>query len=126
MAIQRGSEVATSVETATKSIGTGAWTALQVGSTPKKGRRHLQIQVKAGPGGACALQFADASYTGSNKGKGTATFTTPTDAAKGSITYPGNSIVWLPVSDNVTVYGRLVQKKGFTDNSVQIAIVEYS
>lgn len=117
MASHYGEFVARVVNQATKTITTGGWTALQVGSAPQKARRHLRIQVRAGVGGACALQYAN-GVDGS--------FTAPTSAAKGGTTIPGNTIHVEPVGDNVTVYGRLVKKKAFSDNSVQLTITEMS
>jgi hypothetical protein len=125
MAINYGSEVAQYVDSTKVTCTTGGWTALQVGSQPLKGRRHLHFQIKAAPGGAVALAFANADITNNARGVSSKTFTAPTVAVKGSITYPGNAIVWLPVGENVAVYGRLVQKKGFSDGSVSVAVAEY-
>lgn len=118
MAGNYGDFVAKTVNQATKTITTAGWVALQVGDAPQTGRRHLRIQVKAAPGGTCALQYAPKNADG--------TFTTPTSAAKGGTVIPGNTIFVEPVGDVVTVYGRLSKKKGFTDNSVQLTITEMS
>jgi hypothetical protein len=88
------------------------------GLTPLGGRRQVRIQAKSNPGGAVALSYAAVNSDG--------TFTTPTDSVKLATVMPGNTTWVEPISDVVQVYGRLVKKKGFTDNSIRVIVTEYA
>jgi len=97
------------------------WTALQVGSSPLKGRKRLEFQVK-GPTG---LGIAYVSKSNPASGvPGTGTFTTPTGTTAGHVVIPANSIRQLPVGDEVTVYGRAHAKAGSTATGSKVVIVE--
>lgn len=107
-------------------VGAGAWVPLRVGSAPLSNRRHIRMQLKSNPGGAMALAYANATVTNSGRGISSKSFTAPTTGASGLTTIPGNSIYTEPIGDNVEVYGRLVKKKGFTDNSITVIVTEYA
>lgn len=94
---------------------TDAWTALQVGTAPVKGRAWIEIQVK-GPT-ALALAYANKNTDG--------TFTSPTGDTRAKIIIPANSVKIIPVSDTLVVYGRAIAKAGNTDNGSKIAVVEF-
>lgn len=98
-------------------IATGAWTALQAGTTPQKGRTSLRVSSRANPGLAIVLAYANVNIDG--------TFTTPTDTPANTTAYPGGRTFVEPVGEKVTVYGRLLLKAGATDTSAKIIVTEY-
>ena len=95
-----------------------AWIALQVGSTPHSGRFAVRITSKGDPGQALALAYANQDASGS--------FTAPTTGTRYATIYPGGRTWIEPLSDKVTLYGRLVKKAGSTRNSVPVVITEFS
>lgn len=105
MAGSYNDSVAKTVRQGAVGIVATRWTALQADSTLGNltPRRHLRIQLKSNPGGAMAIAYAPKNSDG--------TFTTPTDSVKLVTIMPGNTTWIEPVSDVVTVYGRLVKKK---------------
>lgn len=114
-----GNPVANSISTARVYCPRGAWTALQVGSSPLGNRQWIEFQVK----GRCSLAilFANVDIQGN--------FTAPIadlPSLKRAIIYPANAIVQLPVGDKVTVYGRAVAKAGATEGGVSVAVAEFS
>ena len=99
---------------------TSAWTPLRVGSTNLEDRRHVRIFVRGKIGSAVALAYANKNEDG--------TFTTPTTATADirlTTVLPGNSLYTEPLSDKVTVYGKLLDKVANTDSSVRVIITEY-
>ena len=112
------------VEQARVVCSTGAWTALQVGSAPKARRRHLEIQVKGKRGMALALQYVNVAISET----GVRSFTAPTNNAaniKSAIVVSGGTFRVFPLSDDVTLYGRMIAKAGASESSVQVALAEH-
>ncbi len=118
MAGHYGDSVAKIVNVGLVSCGTTSWTALQVGDAPQKDRRHIKIQVKSAPGVAIVLGYSPKNADGS--------YSVPTIGVKEGAVIAGNTTVIEPIGDVVTVYGRLVLKKGATETSSRISITEYS
>lgn len=102
-------------------VSTGETNGDTTGKSPLGGRRHVRIQAKSAPGGAMALAY------GAKKADGTyETPSTTSTSVKISTVMPGNTTWVEPISDAVQVYGRLVKKKGFTDNSIRVIVTEYA
>lgn len=97
-------------------VATGGWTALQVGSSPLKGRLWVELQVRGKS--ALALAYANKNADG--------TFTTPTDSVRNTKIIPASSFKVEPLGDTVALYGRAVGKAGSTDSSVKVVVVEYN
>lgn len=115
-----GDFTAKSVRQGSVAITTSSWVPLvSLGSTPYSGRRHIRIQLKSNKGGSIALQYVSKNADG--------TFTTPTasSSVKLSTIIAGNTTYIEPIADTVNVYGKLVKKVGFTDNSIRAIITEY-
>jgi len=107
MAMQYGVNVAKYAIQGRVSVLNSGWTALQVGSTPHSGRFSVRIFVKGNPGQALALTYVNIGLDG--------TFTDP------------GGRTWIePLSDRVTLYGRLVDKAAETRGSVVVIVTEYS
>lgn len=126
-----GDFTAKTVRQASLALTTSGWTPLATSHTttdgdpdtsvPLGGRRQIRIQPKSNFGGAVALQY------GAKKADGT--FETPDStgsSVKTATVMPGNTTWVEPVGDAVQVYGRLVKKAGFTDNSVRVIVTEYA
>lgn len=96
-------------------VATSQWTAIQSGSTPLAGRKWLQFQVKGAA--AVCLQYVNKNADG--------TFTTPTDTVKKYMIYPANSIVSLPVGENIAVYGKAKAKAGTTHTGSRVILTEF-
>ena len=126
MANHYGETPARHIEQQRINVGNAAWALLQVGSAPLNNRRHIRYQLKSNPGGAMALAYANGVNENNSSGVTETTWTAPTTGASGLTTIPGNSIYIEPVGDNVQVYGRLVKKKGETDNSITVIVTEYA
>lgn len=97
----------------------GAWTALVAnsdGATPLADRQWIIIQAKGRA--ALALAYSNRNADG--------TFTAPTIDVRRVLIWPARSIIQLPVSDTVQVYGRPVRKAGdTTSNSIEVPITEF-
>ena len=119
MAINYGENVAKNVSQGTKTLGTGAWTALNAGSSILPNRTHVRIFVRGNPGMAVAIDYANINADGS-------TFTTPTTDVRNTTVFPGGRTWIEPVGDKVQIYGRLVKKAGATDSSVKVIVTEFS
>ncbi len=119
MAGNFGDSVAQSVSQGRVNVVTTAWTPLVASSagTIYPSRRHVRIQLKSNPGGAIALAYVGPNSDG--------TFTAPTTSVKLCTIMPGNSTWIEPVGDKCMVYGKLVQKKGFTSSSIAVVVTEY-
>lgn len=126
MAMKYGDGMAQHVEDARLTVTTGAWTPLQVGADPLKGRRHLRIQILGPSGGALALAYANGVTENNARGVSSTTFTAPTGSAAGRPRIAGGQTVIEPIGDKVEVYGRLILKDGETGNSGQIIVTEYA
>ena len=85
---------------------------------PMPTRRHVRIQLKSNPGGAMAIAYVQKNLDG--------TFTTPTLSVKLATVMPGNTTWVEPLGEVIQAYGRLVQKKGFTSNSIRAIITEFA
>lgn len=117
MALQGGNIVANYVVQGRVQVQS-SWTALQVGSTPHKGRFQIRIFVKGNPGDALALAYANQDSNGN--------FTTPSPLIKDNTIYPGGRTWIEPLSDRVALYGRLVAKAGSTRSTVNVIVTEFS
>jgi len=95
-----------------------AWKALQVGSSPHSGRFAIRLSSKGLPVQALALTYVNRNADG--------TFTAPTTAAKDCTIYPGGRTWIEPLSDKVTLYGKLINKGGSSLGSVEIIVTEFS
>jgi hypothetical protein len=115
--INYGNSVAKYVIQGKVNIGTGAWTPLQVGSTPQKSRNMLRISSRANTGLTCALAYANIDIDGN--------FTTPTTTVAETTIVPGGRTWTEPVGDKVQVYGRLLLKAGATDTSAKLIVTEF-
>lgn len=113
-----GNNVVNYAKQASVTLGTGAWTALQVSSAPMPGRCFVRIYPKGTVGMAVALAYANRNVDN--------TFTTPTVGVKDSTVCPGGRVWSEPLSDKVTLYGRLIKKAGVTNNSVPVIVTEFS
>lgn len=91
---------------------------ITTGTTPITARRHIRLNIKSNPGGALAIAYAQKNLDG--------TFTTPTTSVKLVTVYPGNTTVVEPIGDSVQVFGKLVKKKGFTDDSIRVIVTEFA
>lgn len=130
MANRYGEGVASTVIQGQVALTTSAWVPLvatgeangdTTGKTPLTGRRQARVQIKAAPGGAMALAYGAKTAQG--------TYDAPSSTAssvKNATIMPGNTTWVEPVSDAVQIYGRLVKKKGFTDDSIRAIVTEYA
>lgn len=127
MANQYGTFVAKRAVQQRLNVGTAEWIPLSVGSEPMLGRDHIRVQVKSPAGLALALEYANAVITTNpTTRQQQKSFTAPTTGASGTTVIPGNNTFVEPLGENVAVYGRLVQKKGETDNSITVIVTEYA
>lgn len=117
MAIQYGESAAKHVIEGQVSCGTGAWTALNVGSAPLDGRTRVRIFVRGNIGMSLALAYANKNSSGG--------FTTPTTTVHQTTVVAGGSYFIEPLTDSVQLYGRLIKKAGATDSSVKVIVTEY-
>lgn len=107
-------------------LKTTEYTALQSGSSPLNNRRHVRIQVQGEAGAAVALAYANGVTTNDSRGVSSTAFTTPTVSVS-NVTFVPGATTWIePLGDKVTIYGRLLQKKGFTENAVKVVVTEYA
>lgn len=108
-------------------VATNGFTALQVGSAPQNNRRHIRIYPKSIAGGAIGLAYANGVNTvnPTTRQKQTS-FTTPTDAIADLTLIPGGVLHAEPLGDNVTIFGRLINKAGATLNRVDVIVTEFS
>jgi len=118
MAGFNGDFVARTVSQSAVYVQKTAYTALQVGSTPLAGRRHIRIQVKGVVGQALAIAYVAKASDG--------TYTTPTTDVRLVTVYPGGSIWVEPLGDNVAIYGKMLPKVGVTASSVRVIVTEYA
>jgi len=112
-----GNSVAKYVIQGQVSIGTGAWTPLQAGSSPQKSRTMLRISSRANVGLTMALAYANKDIDGN--------WTVPTDTVANTTVIRGGATWTEPIGENVTVYGRLLLKAGASDASAKIIVTEY-
>ena len=97
-----------------------AWTLLSANGTANLAkRRQIRIVVRGGVGSALALTYVNVNANG--------TFTTPTTTTslKHVTVYPGGSYWIEPLSDKVTLYGKMIKKVGVTNNYVLVIVTEY-
>lgn len=92
------------------------WTPIRVGTSNLVGRQWLELQVRGTT--ALALEFANKNADG--------TFTTPTNSAHTTMIIPRNSIKQIPLSEDVTLYGRSVNKIGSNAGGCKVVVAEYS
>lgn len=118
MATFFGNSVANYVTQGRVNVLNSAWKALQVGTAPHSGRFAVRIFVKGNPGQALAL-----TYVNRNADE---TFTVPTTQPKNCTIYPGGRTWIEPLSDRVTLYGRLIPKAAATQGSVEVIVTEFS
>ena len=111
-----GNQVAKHVVQGTCKVNEASWSPIQVGSSPLEGRQWLEFQVRGTP--ALAIAYATKNLDGS--------YTTPTFSGHFGIVIPANSIKVIPVADNVTVYGRSVNKVGSTAGGTKIVVAEFA
>jgi len=111
-----GNPVARSVFQSTSKVNANTWTPIRVGLTNLKNRQWMEIQVRGTT--ALAIEYANVNADG--------TFTTPTNTAHSTIIIPRNAIKVIPVSDDVTVYGRSVNKMGSTAGGCKIVVAEFA
>jgi len=126
MANTYGALIAQHVIQTTISIGTAAWVPLQVGSAPLNNRRHVKIQLRSEVGAALALEYANGEITTGPSGSQQIAFTAPTASGGNSTLLIGETTNWEPVGDKVTIYGRLVNKAGASENSIKVIVTEYA
>jgi hypothetical protein len=126
MAVNYGGLVAQNVTQGQASINPDGWTLMQVDAAPLNNRRQVRVQLKSNPGGAMAVAYANATISTGASGAQEKTFTAPTTGVAGLTVYPGNQIIIEPLGPNVQLYGRLVKKKGFTDNTVPCVVTEFA
>lgn len=107
-------------------VDTSQWIALQVGSAPQNNRRHVEVFPKSVVGGALGLAYANGVVTNNNRGVSSTAFTTPTDIVGNVALIPGGTLHAIPLGDNVTLYGRLINKAGATLGSVRVVVTEFS
>lgn len=126
-----GDFTAKTIRQSSIALTTSAWTPLVTSSTltdgsvdtatPLAGRRQVRIQAKSSAGGAIALQY------GSKKADGTYEVPVTTGSSvKLSTVMPGNTTWVEPIGDAIQMYGRLVKKAGFADNSIRVIVTEYA
>ncbi len=111
-----GNPVARSVSQGAAKANESTWTPLRVGATNKKDRQWMEIQVRGTT--ALAIAYADRNLNG--------TFTTPTYSAHSTIIIPRNAIKVIPVSDDVTVYGRSVNKIASNAGGCKVVVAEFA
>ncbi len=87
-------------------------------TSPMRARRHIRYQLKSLPGGAMAVVYVQKNLDG--------TFTTPTASVKTATVFRGNSIIIEPIGDSIQVFGKLVKKNGFTNNSIRVIVTEFA
>jgi len=93
------------------------WTPLRAGSVNLNNRAKVRIFIRGNIGATVAIAYANINDDG--------TFTTPTTSVAQTTVFAGGSTWVEPISHRVTVYGRLLRKAGFTDNSVKVIVTEY-
>lgn len=98
------------------SVVTTEWRALQVGSVNLKNRQYIRYQAHGKPGNALCIAYANINADG--------TFTAPTIPVNLSTVYRGTATVVEPISDKVTVYGRLWKKAASTESSLRVIVSE--
>lgn len=99
---------------------TGSWVAVHTGGSGGSElaqRQWIEMQPRARDNIAMALRFVNKNADG--------TFTTPTSTAHDAIVYPGTSIISKPISDDVRVFARAVQRGG-TSGGFKLVVVEYA
>ena len=92
------------------------WRALKVGSANLEKRQYIRYQAHGKPGNALCIAYANQNLDG--------TFTTPTIPVNLSTVYRGTATVVEPISDKVTVYGRLWAKVATTESSLRVIVTE--
>jgi|SRR3990167_2484521 len=111
-----GNPVAKHVVQGSCKANVSTWTPLRVGATNLEGRQWMEIQVRGTT--ALALAYATKNLDG--------TFTTPTVSGHHTIIIPRNAIKVIPVADNVTVYGRSVNKIASNAGGCKVVVAEFS
>lgn len=111
-----GNPVARSVSYGASKANANTWTPIRAGSTNLKNRQWVEFQVRGTT--ALALAYATRNVDG--------TFTTPTHSAHTAIIIPRNSIKIIPVSDDVTVYGRSVNKMASAAGGCKVVVAEFA
>ena len=94
---------------------TATWNAARVGTTNLAGRQWIDIQVRGST--ALALAYANRNIDG--------TFTTPTNSAHNCKIIPRNTIYSEPLSDDVTLYVRAVNKVASNAGGCVVVVAEY-
>jgi len=99
-------------------LTTSAWTPLRVGSSNLNNRTSIRLFPRSNPGMTVALAYAVRDGDGN--------FTAPTDYIGNTTVIPGGRIWTEPLSDKVTIYGRVLLKGGATDSSIKIIVTEFA
>lgn len=116
--INYGDNAAKYVTQGALNLTTTAWTPLRVGTSNLNNRTSIRLFPRSNPGMTVALAYANDNGDG--------TFTTPTDYIGNTTVLPGGRIWTEPISDKVTIYGRILLKGGATDSSLKLIVTEYS
>mgnify|MGYP001616638417 CR=1 FL=1 len=94
----------------------GSWAALRVGAVNQVNRQWIKFQVRSNA--SLAIRYVNRNADG--------TFTAPTASAHDAVIIPSRSIMGEPISEDVVVYGRAVNKAGTTAGGVRVTVTEYS
>jgi hypothetical protein len=111
-----GNPVARYVVQGSCKMNVANWIPIRVGATNLARRQWLELQVRGTT--ALAIAYANKNLNG--------TFTTPTVSGHHTIIIPRNAIKIIPVSDDVTVYGRAVNKIASNAGGCKIVVAEFA
>ena|SRR3990167_2375185 len=111
-----GNPVARHVVQGSCKANQSTWTPMRVGPTNLAGRQWVELQVRGTT--ALALAYANRNLDG--------TFTTPTVSGHHTIIIPRNAIKIIPVSDDVTIYGRSVNKIASNAGGTKVVVAEFA
>lgn len=111
-----GNPVARNVIQGSCRANAATWTPMRVGATNLPGRQWVELQVRGTT--ALAIAYANRNADG--------TFTTPTVSGHHTIIIPRNAIKIIPVSDDVTIYGRSVNKMASNAGGCKVVVAEFS
>lgn len=117
MANFHGNPVANTVRQNAVFCPTGSWAALISGSAILTARQWIRLAPRGRDTIGLALKYVAKNADG--------TFTTPTSTAHDATIFPTTSIIEEPISDNVQVFGRGVQRGG-ASGGIKVIVTEYA
>lgn len=112
-----GNPISRHVSTGAVFCPTGSWTALRAGTSNKENRQWIKVQPRGRDTIGLAIRYVNKNANG--------TFTTPTDSAHPDFIIPTTSILSEPIGDDVTLFGRAVQRGG-SSGGVKVIVGEFA